>query len=144
MSGLYFAYGSNLDEVQMRSRCPTARGLERARLPRHRLAFTHYAQRWQGGAADVVADAAASVWGVVYEMGPDDLALLDRFEGGYARVSLAVLLDGREPLQVTSYAVREKGRFPPHPAYLEKMLRWGARWRLPGEYLSEMVERARP
>ena len=35
---LYFAYGSNLDAEQMRARCPTARGLERARLRDHHIA----------------------------------------------------------------------------------------------------------
>ncbi|HKC50830.1 MAG TPA: gamma-glutamylcyclotransferase family protein [Myxococcota bacterium] len=136
---LYFAYGSNLDAEQMRARCPTARGLERARLPGHALGFTHYSTRWRGGAADVLRADAAAVWGVVYAMGPGDFARLDRFETGYDRVTLEVETRGDERLRVTSYAVREKGRFPPHPEYLEKILRWGARWRLPGDYLASLV-----
>jgi gamma-glutamylcyclotransferase len=140
---LYFAYGSNLDAEQMRARCPTARGLGRARLAGHHLAFSHYSTRWGGGAADVVRDAGAAVWGVVYEMGPEDFARLDRFESGYERVGLEVEGEARGRLRVTSYGVRDKGRFAPHPDYLEKMLRWGARWRLPGDYLAELRERAR-
>lgn len=138
---LYFAYGSNLDAEQMRARCPTARGLERARLCDHRLAFTHYATTWRGGAADVVRYAGAAVWGVVYAMGSGDFARLDRFEGGYERVSLEVENAGARQ-RVTSYSVRDKGRFRPHPEYLEKILRWGARWRLPGDYLAELRERS--
>jgi len=138
---LYFAYGSNLDAEQMRVRCPTARPLERARLRGYRLAFTHYSTRWSGGAADVIAARECTVWGLVYEMGPDDFARLDPFESGYARVSLDVELAGRAT-PVTSYAVREPDRFAPHPIYLEKMLRWGSRWRLPGDYLAEMRRRA--
>jgi len=139
---LYFAYGSNLDAEQMRARCPTARALERARLAGHHLAFTHYSTRWQGGAADVVPDPRAAIWGLVYAMGPGDFARLDPFESGYERAELDVeTADGRR-LRVTSYCVRDKGRFPPHPVYLEKMLRWGARWRLPGDYLAEMRARA--
>ena len=138
---LYFAYGSNLDAEQMRQRCPTARGVGRARLPGHHLAFSHWSTRWRGGAADVVRETGAAVWGVVYAMGPDDFARLDRFETGYERVQLEVEADGGK-LGVTSYAVLDKGRFAPHPEYLEKMLRWGARWRLPGDYLAEMLERA--
>ena len=141
---LYFAYGSNLDAEQMRARCPTARGLERARLRDHHIAFTHYSTRWQGGAADVVRDPGAAVWGVVYAMGPDDFTRLDHFESGYDRVYLEVeVADGGGALRVTSYAVRDKGRFPPHSEYLEKILRWGSRWRLPGDYLAELAERAR-
>ncbi|MFI5315717.1 MAG: gamma-glutamylcyclotransferase family protein [Myxococcota bacterium] len=139
---LYFAYGSNLDAEQMRARCPTARPLGRARLRAHRIAFTHFSTRWNGGAADVVPDAASSVWGLLYAMGPGDFARLDPFESGYDRVRLAVEADGPESLQVTSYSVRAKGRFAPHAEYLEKMLRWGARWRLPGDYLAELRSRA--
>ena len=138
---LYFAYGSNLDALQMRARCPGATPLERARLARHRLAFTHYSTRWSGGVADVVPDAAATVWGLVYEMGEGDFAGLDPFESGYGRVELEVELGGRS-VRVTSYAVRAREQFAPHPVYLEKMLRWGSRWRLPGDYLAELLARA--
>jgi gamma-glutamylcyclotransferase (GGCT)/AIG2-like uncharacterized protein YtfP len=139
---LYFAYGSNLDAEQMRARCPSARGLDRAALADHRLEFTHYSTRWQGGAADVVPAPGSTVWGVVYEMGPGDFAKLDHFESGYDRIELEVDAPGLGRLRVTSYTVRDKGAFPPHPVYLEKMLRWGARWRLPGVYLAELVRRA--
>jgi gamma-glutamylcyclotransferase len=139
LSELYFAYGSNLDEEQMKVRCPAARGLERARLADHRLAFTHYSNRWQGGAADVVPERGAAVWGVVYAMGPDDFARLDPFESGYERVSLEVEMERARRMRVTSYSVREKGEYAPHPQYLEKMLRWGARWRLPGDYLAAVA-----
>ena len=138
---LYFAYGSNLDAQQMRARCPGAEPLERARLAGHRLAFSHYSTRWSGGAADVVPDPAAAVWGLVYAMGPEDFARLDPFESGYDRVELEVEVGGRG-VGVTSYAVRERAQFAPHPLYLEKMLRWGSRWRLPGDYLAEMAARA--
>lgn len=138
---LYFAYGSNLDALQMRARCPGAAPLERARLGGHRLAFSHYSTRWSGGAADVVPDPSAAVWGLVYAMGPDDFARLDPFESGYARVELTVELAGRR-VPVTSYAVREREQFAPHPVYLEKILRWGSRWRLPGDYLAELLGRA--
>jgi gamma-glutamylcyclotransferase len=143
VSELYFAYGSNLDAEQMRARCPTARGLERARLDGHRLAFTHYSKRWQGGAADVVPAPGAAVWGVLYEMGPEDFARLDPFESGYRRVSLEVDGASRGRVRVTSYSVVEKGEFAPHPVYLDKMLRWGARWRLPGDYLAGLVSPTR-
>jgi gamma-glutamylcyclotransferase (GGCT)/AIG2-like uncharacterized protein YtfP len=140
---LYFAYGSNLDAEQMKARCPTARARCTARLADHRLGFSHYSKRWSGGAADVLPAPGRSVWGLVYEMGPDDFARLDPFESGYRRVELA-LDAGGATLAATSYTVVEKGEFAPQPVYLEKMLRWGARWRLPGEYLAEMLERAAP
>jgi hypothetical protein len=54
----------------MRVRCPEARALFRARLADHRLDFTHYSKRWQGGAADIVAAAREFVYGLVYRMSP--------------------------------------------------------------------------
>jgi gamma-glutamylcyclotransferase (GGCT)/AIG2-like uncharacterized protein YtfP len=139
---LYFAYGSNLDAEQMRARCPTARGLGRARLRAHRLAFTHFSTRWAGGAADVVPHGSASVWGVLYAMGPGDFERLDRFESGYRRVRLVVEAEPDRIVAVTTYSVSEKGLFAPHDEYLAKMLRWGARWRLPGDYLAALLAHA--
>jgi len=134
---LYFAYGSNLDAEQMKARCPTARPRGVARLANHRLDFTHYSKRWSGGAADVLPAPGRTVWGLVYEMGSEDFARLDPFESGYQRVELA--LDGAGTrVDATSYTVVDKGEFAPHPIYLEKVLRWGARWRLPGAYLAEV------
>src|SRR5262249_24179748 len=138
---LYFAYGSNLDAEQMRARCPAARGLERAALVDHRLDFTHYSTRWLGGAADVGPAPGGTVWGVGDEMGRGDFAKLDHFESGDERIELAVDAPGLGLLRVTSYTVRDKGSFAPHPAYLEKVLRWGARWRLPGACLTELSAR---
>jgi hypothetical protein len=39
MTRTYFAYGSNLDERQMRARCPEAALLCRATLDNHALVF---------------------------------------------------------------------------------------------------------
>ena len=142
-SNLYFAYGSNLDAEQMKARCPTARPARIARLADHRLDFTHFSKRWSGGAADVLPAPGRAVWGLVYEMGAEDFARLDPFESGYRRVGLFIDGDGGT-VTATSYTVVEKGAFAPHPVYLEKMLRWGARWRLPGDYLAELTTTRSP
>jgi gamma-glutamylcyclotransferase (GGCT)/AIG2-like uncharacterized protein YtfP len=125
----------------MRERCPGSRPLFRATLPGHRLDFTHYSTRWQGGTADVVADASASVWGVVYEMSGGDFEKLDRFEGGYARVALRVFDDAGEPHEVTSYAVRDRGSFPPHAIYLGQILREAERLGFPRAYVQALRAR---
>ncbi len=48
---LYFAYGSNLSEAQMRARCPGARPAGRAALHGYRLAFAGYSALWGGAVA---------------------------------------------------------------------------------------------
>ncbi len=134
----YFAYGSNLDAEQMRDRCPTSRGLFRARLDGYRLDFTHLSLRWGGGAADVVPQVGECVWGVLYELASQDLTRLDRFEPGYERVLVSVRDDESSAHQALTYVVREKQILRPTQVYLEKMMRWGQHWRLPEEYLSHL------
>ena len=139
----YFAYGSNLDGVQMRERCPSARPCFRARLAHHRLDFTHFSSQWLGGAADVLPHFGDSVWGLVYEIEPEDLLRLDRFEGGYDRGHLTVEDDDGRSHQVLSYTVRRKRSFLPTRVYLEKIIRWAESWDLPADYL-ERLRRVRP
>lgn len=135
---LYFAYGSNLDPVQLAERCPSALPRFRARLDDHRIDFTHFSARWTGGAADVLPHSGRHVWGVVYEMDASDLTRLDRFERSYDRVLLRVEDDASEVHRVSSYTVRHKDSFRPTEVYLEKLLCWGAHWGLPPEYLGHL------
>ena len=129
----------------MLERCPGSRALFRARLHGHRLDFTHFsASRWKGGTADVVPDASETVWGLVYEMGDGDFEKLDRWEGGYDRVRLTVEDDRGERHGVTSYSVREKGRFAPHEIYLGTILGAAERLRFPDEYVASLRARYGP
>jgi gamma-glutamylcyclotransferase (GGCT)/AIG2-like uncharacterized protein YtfP len=137
-SVLYFAYGSNLDAEQLARRCPSSRGLYRARLPDHRLDFTHFSRRWVGGVADVLLHSGEEVWGAVYELAEADLARLDRYEAGYDRVVLRVEADDGALHQAVSYTVTVKHFFPPTETYVERMLRGGERWKLPAQYLERL------
>jgi gamma-glutamylcyclotransferase (GGCT)/AIG2-like uncharacterized protein YtfP len=70
---IYFAYGSNLDQVQMQARCETSRPLQSFVLPGWRLMFREY--------ADIVRDPDSEVYGALYSVGPDDVDALDIYEG---------------------------------------------------------------
>jgi len=135
---LYFAYGSNLDAEQLAQRCPSSRGLYRARLPDHRLDFTYFSRRWVGGAADVLPHSGEEVWGAVYELAEADLMRLDRYEAGYDRVVLRVEADDGALHHAVSYTVTAKYNFPPTETYVERMLRGGERWKLPTHYLEQL------
>ena len=65
---LYFAYGSNMNWLQMQNRCPSARFLYRAVLPDYKLAFTRKSVKRGCGVADVVPARGQNAWGVVYEI----------------------------------------------------------------------------
>lgn len=135
---LYFAFGSNLDADQMAERCPGARAAFRARLVDHRIAFTHPSRRWGGGAADIVPAAGECVWGLVWELADGQLELMDRFELGYERVELSVRDAADRPHLASTYRVLDKGEHRPTRLYLDKMLRWGARWAFPDDYLARL------
>jgi hypothetical protein len=158
---IYFAYGSNLDPTQMRTRCPGSVALGRACLAHHRLDFTYYSSRWSGGAADVLPHSHESVWGIVYALPTRDLLQLDRFEVGYDRVFLEVQPDGWHAsaaeargesadasvmARVQSYTVRDKRSFRPSARYLDQIVRWARHWQLPSDYIAglERIEKNAP
>lgn len=78
---LYFAYGSNLDGAQMRSRCPSARKAGSAVLPGFAIAFGGWSCRWNGPVASVKPVYGAHVEGLLYRIEASDLLKLDVFEG---------------------------------------------------------------
>jgi gamma-glutamylcyclotransferase len=78
---LVFSYGSNLNERQMRARCPSARIEARAVLPDHALAFGGYSHRWRGAVASIVPEPGSRVEGLIYRIDAPELAALDRHEG---------------------------------------------------------------
>jgi gamma-glutamylcyclotransferase (GGCT)/AIG2-like uncharacterized protein YtfP len=135
---LYFAYGSNMHWEQMQQRCASARFVAIARLPEHRLAITRKSRRRLCGTADVVGEAGAEVWGILYDIDSDDLTLLDGFEDGYRREKLAVTLTGEERSVEAWIYIAEKEACPPPPSALYKrlMLDGAKRWGLPETYLA--------
>ena len=77
----YFAYGSNMDERQMRDRCPHARFVAVARLDSTRLCFPRYSEKRNGGIASIEESPGDVVWGVIFEIPADEIPCLDRSEG---------------------------------------------------------------
>jgi hypothetical protein len=110
---LTFAYGSNMDSGAMARRCPGARLLGRAYLPRHRFALLPEA------------------FGVLWKLSFGDLAALDRYEGvaqgAYRKIIQPVLREGASPLRALVY-VGTPGK---------------SLGRAPADYMSQIVAAAR-
>jgi cation transport regulator ChaC len=146
---LYFAYGSNMDWERMThpSRAPQAQFLFKALLPNHQLAFTRRTDAGTG-AADIVPNAGASVWGVVYHIEPQDRANLDVREGvsvgDYRPEKVVVHPEGDLDRSVTgfTYVVCRKllVHQPPTRQYLNYLLNGAKQARLPDDY-SETLQR---
>lgn len=102
----YFAYGSNLDLEQMRTRCPQSEALRPALLKGYRLRFQGYSARWDGGVATVTEDQSGEVPGLLYSMSQEDVQLLDGFEGFpkvYVRIGVEVQDETGVCQQVMTY-----------------------------------------
>jgi cation transport regulator ChaC len=144
MRSLYFAYGSNMDEEQMRAHCPTFRRVDSACLHGHRLAFTRRSVVSGTGVADVVAAPRGGVWGVLYEVSGGDLEALDRKEGNgwaYVREQKRVTLAAdRSVRSATVYTVlaKERSEVPPSREYLERLIAAAEDHGLPGDYIGKL------
>jgi len=70
---LYGAYGSNLNEKQMKLRCPRAKKIGLVRLPDHELVFR--------GVADMEKNEGSEIMLGIWEITNKCEAALDRYEG---------------------------------------------------------------
>ena len=77
----YFAYGSNIDEDQMLSRCPYSMKVYKGFLKGHKLFASHNSKYWKGGVFSIKEQENSMVYGIIYEITPEDLENLDRYEG---------------------------------------------------------------
>lgn len=143
---LYFAYGSNLDPQQMQRRCPNYVLVGPAVLPDCRIAFTAYSDTWCGGLADVVPALGREVWGVLYELTDEDLALLDRHEGHpavYARQARRVFYKGRREQAWVYEVVKKEGPFRPSADYQAILLQAAGDYGFPERYTEELKQSAK-
>lgn len=140
---LIFAFGSNLDLAQMRRRCPTARAVEAAVLPGHRLAFAGWSERWGGAVATIERARRKHTLGALYDVGIDDLLVLDAHEGHphhYQRVGVRVRTCGAGA-RAYAYAYQLQAGQPgaPSAAYRDAIARGYDAWGLAPSALDAAV-----
>lgn len=143
----YFAYGSNMDERQMRRSAPAAKLVGHARLDGYRMEFTVYSERWEGGAANIEPDPDGHVWGIVWDVTDDDLDRLDTYEGHptfYRREGVTVETP-EGPLECTTYRIaHQRGYVRPTDDYLNRIRSAIRVHGLPPEALDILDAAARP
>ena len=140
---MYFAYGSNLSQAQMGVRCPAAKVLGVAVLEGHRLSFTAFSRLWSGGVADVVETVGHKVWGLLYELTPEDLAALDTYEGYphlYDRRLLHVTQEvHHSAVEAWVYFVASKQDFvTPSAEYQAVLVECAKQFGFPQEYVTDL------
>ncbi len=93
---IYFAYGSNMSDVQIKDRCPQSNKLGTARLHGYRWIIT------TRGYASIVESDEDKVEGVLFELSLSDEETLDKWEGvrqgSYRKFELPVIHNGKEVL----------------------------------------------
>lgn len=144
-SGLYAAYGSNMDPEQMLERCPHSPAAGTGWLNGWRLTFGGEELGWDGALAMIVPDPDSQVFVALYDMSPQDLAKLDYWEsadtGLYNKIKLRVsTLDGDVLAWVYILDCYEGGL--PSARYIGLIAEAAEKAGAPDEYVAEL--RARP
>jgi len=137
---LHFAYGSNMSRAQMGARCPGAEPLGTADLAHWRFIIG------LGGHGSIVPQPGAIVHGVLWRVGPRELAAINAYEnldtGLYIRRIVPVRYRaGRKPALV--YILRRPGEGTPRPGYVHLVAEAARDWGLPAHYI-EALQRWSP
>jgi len=101
---LYFAYGSNLNMVQMKKRCPDSIPISKVKLKGYKLVFNRV--------ADIIESAGDIVEGAVYEVSVRDLKNLDIYEGYprlYERINIETIDAAGNVFKAFVYVMVNKG-----------------------------------
>ena len=139
----YFAYGSNMSGPVMDLASPAHRFLGAARLPGYRLAFMRRSLRTGTGVADIVPDPNATAWGALYELEPDQLALLDAKEtlgAGYEHLDVILQTEAGASHQAMAYAVITKELVEVRPSleYVRRLVTGAHERSLPEDYVASL------
>ena len=127
----YFAYGSSLNQEQMRERCPESQPMFTATLPNYKLVFVGWDRRWRGGVASIKPFRGDRVRGAVYKVPEPCLRRLDRYESGYDRFKVTVFDEDSEPVEAITYIkAGQLEETPPSKEYLAVIQQGLRDWRL--------------
>ncbi|SEQ47942.1 Cation transport regulator ChaC [Ectothiorhodospira magna] len=133
----YFAYGSSMWPEQMQQRCADARKIGSALLPGWRFLIN------RRGVATLQKDACSVCWGGVWKISRADEWSLDQYEGvatgHYQKVVLQVQLRNDRFVDALTYIDRRKQSGVPRDGYLIKILGGAVAFRLPNDYLNELL-----
>jgi hypothetical protein len=131
---ILFAYGANMNPGLMSQRCPEFRTIGVARVMDYRLCFPRFSRERQCATASIEPSAGNAVWGVLYEIPPHDLPVLNYHEGydpaapvtrneRILREVTALRMGGSAEVQAMAYfAVPDGTDALPSRAYLDSII----------------------
>lgn len=129
---LYFAYGSNLNKVQMKKRCPDSVPIIKVKLNGYKLVFNRV--------ADIIESADDVVYGAVYKVSDKDIKNLDIYEGYprlYRKINVKAEDDNGKIYEAFAYVMNQKGTEKPSDMYYSIIKQGFKDWDLTLESLKE-------
>jgi gamma-glutamylcyclotransferase len=142
----YFAYASNMNRAQMRSRAGEIAEERPGRLENYEFLFN---KKMRGGTAGANIHHAPGevVFGVLYKINEHALRNLDRFEGApvhYRRIEVNVLdAEGHSIAAQVYIATKVEKGLRPAPHYLKTILDGAAEHELPRDYVDRIQAASR-
>lgn len=139
-----FAYGSNMNLTQMKSRCPGAKRIGNGRLEGYEICFPRTSPLRQGkGVASVCEKADTHIEGVVFELTDLDLKRLDECEGvpeNYIRKPMKILISNDREVFAETYVAIPMigGPFKPSKAYMDTIIQGAIENGLPNDYIEKL------
>jgi hypothetical protein len=136
---LYFAYGSNMLEGQMKDRCKSAVKVGSGMLNDHELVFNRKGTYRSGGVASIKSAEGHRVYGVIWRINSSDFWDLDEKEDpeAYVRKKMTITTLAGDTYACHLYeSIPQKGTFKPDKEYLKRMIRGGREAGLSEDYIS--------
>jgi gamma-glutamylcyclotransferase (GGCT)/AIG2-like uncharacterized protein YtfP len=103
----YFAYGSNLDQEQLRGRIGDVNIIGKAVLHEHTIKFNKQS-RDGSGKANIVNQDTSDVEGVIFNFTEEQFKKMDKSEVGYHRKQVSLAFEDRQVKAITYAADSEK------------------------------------
>ncbi|MCS7289934.1 MAG: gamma-glutamylcyclotransferase [Roseiflexus sp.] len=90
--------------------------------------------------ANIIRRPGSEVWGVVYQLSPNDLRRLDRYESGYERLNVKIFLQDGTLLEVVTYiSERRQNDIMPTREYWQRVVRGAEEHHLPPDYIATLA-----
>lgn len=140
---LYFAYGSNMAEEQMKERCKSAVRVCVGVLEDHEIVFNRKGTYRPGGVASVQQSEGRRVYGVIWKIHSNEFWELDEKEDpkAYVRKKVSVnTLSGESHSCHIYEAIPQPGVFKPGKDYLKILVRGAREAGLPDDYVTHLEE----
>ena len=139
----YFAYSSNMLTDRLRERVPSATAIGIGQLLGHALRWDKRSGRDGSGKCDAEATGRQDdvVWGVVFELDPEDKPALDKAEGlgaGYTEKTVNVLTETGLLSAVMYYATDKDASLRPYHWYKALVIAGAREHGLPPSYRSRL------